>query len=510
MSLQRKNLRMRMETSKGLLMDSENRGLRSETFGASAAQIKKLYYGKVIDSLYPNKGIVEAQEGLFEVKGAIPGQTVSFLVKRRRRSRGEGRLVEILEMSPDEIESKCPHFRICGGCLYQSLDYEKEVSLKRDQIERLFKNVEKNNPGRFSGGWYEGIIKSPLDRHYRGKMEYSFGNMEIGGPLTLGMHTPGHFNDVVTVDGCEIADSDFNIILKKCLEFFKERAVSFRRKATGEGVLRHLVLRKGHRTGEILACLVTTSEAREIGLYEGQPMMDEFLKDLVSLPLSGEIRGILHEINDSPADTVPGTNYKVLYGRDYFYEAMNGLRFKVGMFSFLQTNPLCAELLYDKAVSYAQELFEGDASGIILDLYSGTGTISQIIASRLRDRKVLGVELDGEAVNCARENAIANGISNAEFIAGDVFKTLESLEERAGLIILDPPRDGASAKALNKILSFEVPGFVYVSCKPTSLARDMGQIFEAGYQLSKLCAVDMFPGTANVETVALFRRGTVQ
>ena len=461
----------------------------------------KILVGTVIGSDFPNKGIVESPEGRGVVKGTLPGQTVSFSVKRKRNALLEGKLISVLEKSPLESEVKCPHFGICGGCAYQSLVYEDEVRLKDNQIRSLFENVRKNHDRYFPENWFEEIVRSPFYTHYRGKMEYSFGNMYVDGPLTLGMHTPGHYNDVVTVEHCQIADRDFNVILKEVLHFFEEKQASFRRKATGKGLLRNLVLRKGQNTGEILILLVTTSEPF--------PYRDEFLNRMLSLDLTGKVVGVLHEINDGLADTVNGGPVETLFGRDYYYELIMGLKFRVGVFSFFQTNAKGAELLYGKAASYAMGLLNHKTdlkdSFTLLDLYSGTGTITQIMAKKLGRGEAIGIELDADAVHAAEENARENGITNVSFYAGDVFRVLDSLEFQPDLIMLDPPRDGTSPKALKKILSYAVPGFIYISCKPTSLARDMGTIFESGYRLDRLCAVDMFPGTPNVEVVAAFR-----
>ena len=221
---------------------------------------------------------------------------------------------------------------------------------------------------------------------------------------------------------------------------------------------------------------------------------------IIGLPLEGRIAGILHTCNDSMADVVQSDRTDVLYGNDYFYEELLGLRFQISPFSFFQTNSLGAEVLYDTVRRYI-----GDTKDkVVFDLYSGTGTIAQILASVAKE--VVGVEIVEEAVLAARENARLNGLDHCEFIAGDVLKVVDELKEKPDLIVLDPPRDGIHPKALGKIIDFGVKRMVYVSCKPTSLVRDLAVFKERGYRVERVCAVDMFPATANCEVVALLTR----
>ena len=218
---------------------------------------------------------------------------------------------------------------------------------------------------------------------------------------------------------------------------------------------------------------------------------------LLDLKLEGRIVGILHILNDSLSDVVKSDETKILWGQDYFYEKLLGLEFKITPFSFFQPNTRGAEVLYETVREYI-----GDLHGLtVFDLFSGTGTIAQVLAPVAK--QVVGVEIVEEAVEAARENARRNGISNCKFIAGDVFKVLDELEEKPDVIVLDPPRDGIHPKALPKILSYGVDRIVYISCKMTSLARDLEMIQAAGYQVEKMAAVDQFCETVHVETVAL-------
>lgn len=459
---------------------------------------KKLKKGQILEGLvtqvdFPNKGrvSVDGEEREVIVKNAIQGQKVRFSVNKMRKGKAEGRLIEVLEKSPLEKFSACPHFTICGGCNYQSLPYEEQLKLKENQVKKLLDEVCDDYK-------FEGIKRSPNQFSYRNKMEFSFGDEVKGGPLCLGMHKRGSFHDIVTVNECQIMDEDFRMILKSVLDFFAQRETSFYHKMSHTGFLRHLLVRKGIKSQEILVDLVTSSQ--------GELDSDAFCSMLLSLNLKGKIVGILNTINDSLADVVQSDETKLLYGQDYFYEDILGLKFKITPFSFFQTNSLGAEVLYDTARSYIGDLSnsEGKPDKTVFDLYSGTGTIGQILSKV--SKKVIGVEIVEEAVEAAKLNAELNDLHNCEFLAGDVLKMLDEIKERPDFIVLDPPRDGIHPKALNKIIDYGVDRMVYISCKPTSLARDLVVLQERGYKVEKVCCVDMFPGTVHVESCVLLCR----
>ncbi len=454
----------------------------------------KLMTGRVNELVFPNKGIVETEDGICVVKNTIPGQTVSFFVKKKRNGKYLGALKEILESSPMETAEACPHFRLCGGCSYQTLPIEAEEGLKEEQVKKLIENAAKNFEGGLGEGWFEGMVSSPGEYNYRNKMEFSFGDAVKGGELNLGMHVSGHFNDVVTVDKCNIADADFTEILKAVLELSRREGVTFRNKHTGEGYLRHLLVRKGKNTGQLLIDLVTTSA-------ESAGFIEKFKDCVLNLNgLEGEIAGILNTVNDSPADAIKDEGTRVLYGQDYFYDEILGLKFKVTAFSFFQTNTRGAEKLYSKVREYVGETHVDT----LFDLYCGTGTIAQLMSGSAK--KVYGVELVEEAVSAAKENARLNNIENTVFLAGDVGKILDSLEAVPDMFIVDPPREGVHPKTLSELMGYGVKKFVYISCKISSLARDMEAILSAGYILRQACCVNMFPKTTGIETVALFER----
>lgn len=448
---------------------------------------------------FPNKGIVKIEEERAVVKNAIPGQKVQFVVNKKRGGRCEGRLLSVLEKSPLETgEDVCPHFGICGGCLYQTLPYAEQLKIKEGQVKSLVDAVCPEYE-------FEGIKGSPLEQGYRNKMEFSFGDEVKDGPMALGMHKRGSFYDVVTTGDCRIVHEDFRKLLTATKTYFEERNVTFYKKMQHTGYLRHLLVRRAVKTGEILVDLITTTQTDILsGEYAGEAgeklLLEGWKNALCDLPLEGTFAGILHTRNDTLADAVKDEGTEVLHGRDYFYEELLGLKFRISPFSFFQTNSLGAEVLYEKTREYV-----GETDGkVVFDLYSGTGTIAQILAPVAE--KVVGVEIVEEAVEAAKENARLNGLANCDFIAGDVLKVMDGLTEKPDLIILDPPRDGIHPKAIEKIIHFGVDRMVYVSCKPTSLARDLVILQERGYRVEKVCCVDMFPSTANVETVCSLYR----
>ncbi len=436
----------------------------------------------------------------------------------------------------------CPHFGSCGGCDCQDLTYEEQLMRKEREVFALLFDVVKNE---FC--IYEKAVESPLHNGYRNKMEYTFGNEKKDGPLTLGLHRKKSFFDILPVTECNIVDADFRQILRATTDYFGEREIPFFHRKSHEGYLRHLLVRKAAHTGEILIDLVTTwngkrpqeryGDKRDFPVdrcfvAEEEALLKGYVDVLRALPFDGTLCGILHTRNDSMADMIRDEGTDLLYGREYFFEELLSLRFRITPFSFFQTNSLGAEALYsvvreyvlaagggiacqpsdpDAVLSASEQTVAPTASGQsgsnavrfgnVYDLYSGTGTIAQLLAPVAEH--VTGVEIVEEAVAAARRNAEENGLSNCTFHAGDVLKILDELTELPDLIVLDPPRDGVQAKALSKILQYGVPHIVYVSCKSTSLARDLVPIQEAGYSVERVRCVDMFPFTRHVETVCL-------
>lgn len=444
----------------------------------------EIYEGVVTSYEFPNKGIVNEEDLKITVKNSLPGQKIKYQLLKKRKNAGQGRLIEIEQRSKiEDSDAFCDRYGECGSCIYQTLSYDNQLQLKKDEVKRLIDRV-------CSDYIDDGIKQSPDIYGYRNKMEFTFGDACKGGELTLGLHKRGSFYDIIDASCCKLVHNDYGKILTTVKDYCIENELSYFHRITHIGYLRHLLVRRASVTGELLVDIVTTTQNNHD--------FSELVCRLKALELTGKIVGILHTSNNCVADTITDEHTDILFGQDYFYEEILGLRFKISPFSFFQTNSSGAEVLYETARNYISDCIGGK---VIYDLYSGTGTIAQLLAPVAR--KVIGVEIVEEAVMAARENAKLNGLENCEFIAGDVLTTLETINERPEVIVIDPPRDGVHPKALAAILDYGVDEMVYISCKPTSLARDLILIQEKGYKVERVAMVDMFPWTAHVETVVL-------
>ncbi|SFB16827.1 23S rRNA (uracil(1939)-C(5))-methyltransferase RlmD [Clostridium frigidicarnis] len=421
------------------------------------------------------------------VKGTIPGQKVKIRVSKKKKDYLEGKVCEMLEKAPYEIDAPCPHFGPCGGCSTQFISYDQQLKLKTVEVMELFSNA------MVTMGDFLGIEGSPEVFEYRNKMEFSFGDMERGGELQLGMHRKGSPFSIVSVGSCMLVDEDFRKIFNLTLEYFRETKLPHYRVMAHEGYLRHFIIRKGKNTGEISVNLVTSTQVD----FD----LTEWLEKVKSLELQGTLTSVIHTSNDSLSDAVVPEKVDVLYGRDYIMENILGLDFKISPFSFFQTNSKGAETLY----SIVKE-FMGDSAKnkVVFDLYCGTGTIGQIVAGDAS--KVKGIEIIEEAVVAANENAKLNGLDNCEFIAGDVAKVITELKDKPDIIILDPPRSGVHPKALEYVVKFNAEDLIYVSCNPKTLVNDLKYLTEHGYTVQKTKLKDMFPNTPHVETVVKLQR----
>lgn len=450
--------------------------------------MKKVYLDQEIDIkdiIFPNKGIGEFENKKVYVKNTIPGQRVKVNIKKKKQKL-EGRLLEIIKKADYEIEPECNVFGLCGGCTYQNISYEKELEIKKNNVLRIL-NEENIKDYEFLG-----INKSPNTKEYRNKMEFSFGDTGEKGELSLGMKKRGSYYEVVNASKCKIVSEDIGNVLDCVLQYFKNTDEEFYHRMRKTGTLRHLLVRQAKFTGEMIIGIVTTSELKV--------NLEELKNKLLELSLNGKIIGIMHIINNSIADVIKADEIKILFGRDYFYEEILGLKFKISIFSFFQTNSEGAEVLYNVVRKFANE----KENKVIFDLYCGTGTIAQIVSKNAD--KVYGIELIEEAIESAKENAKINEINNCEFIAGDVYKVVEDLKDKPDLIILDPPREGINPKAIPKIVNFGSERLIYVSCKASSLAKDLKCFIENGYKIEKIELVDMFARTYHVETVVLMSK----
>ncbi|MBD5096881.1 MAG: 23S rRNA (uracil(1939)-C(5))-methyltransferase RlmD [Lachnospiraceae bacterium] len=486
--------------------------------------------GRITCYDFPNKGSLTYEDRKVIIKGALEGQRVRFMITKKKSGMAEGKLLEVLEKSPMENESpECPYFGMCGGCSYQTMSYENQLLLKEKMVRKLIgkyvgdsksdeafdaKEKNENMNGADTEHIWEGIVASPMRYEYRNKMEFTFGDEFKDGPLCLGLHKKGSFHDILQVSNCRIIKKEWGKILDFTLDFFKSRGVPYYHKMRHEGILRNLVVRQSFATGEFLVNLVASTQWEKYG-FDKETVLHEFADGLVMLAdnagFDGNVAGVLYTENDSLGDVVACDKMCVLTGKDYIIEEVMGLEFRISPFSFFQTNTKGCEVLYSKAREYImsgsvmgsrlneESTMNGAKDKVIFDLYSGTGTIAQMMAPVAK--KVIGIEIVEEAVEAAKENAKLNGLDNCEFIAGDVLKAIDLVEDKPDVIILDPPRDGINPKALEKILAFNVNEMVYISCKPTSLARDLEVITNRGYEVTRACAIDEFPGTGHIECV---------
>ena len=383
----------------------------------------------------------------------------------------------------------CKHTGECGGCLYQGTEYAGQVDLKLEEVNAVMEKHHIACPD------FRGLEESPSITAYRNKMEFTFGDMVKGGPMTLGMHKRRSYMSIINTDDCMLIDGDFNLIRDSVLDFCVERGYRHYNKKSHSGLLRNLIIRKGERTGELLVCIVTTSEP---GFDE-----DGFRDRMLALATESRIVGVLRTINDAIADKVTNEELRVLYGRDYYNEEIMGLKFKVHIFAFFQTNISAVERLYREAL----ELIDDVSGKTVFDLYCGTGTITQTLA--LKAKKAVGVEISADAVESARQNAALNGLDNCEFLCGDVLKVLDDLEDKPDVIVLDPPRAGIHYKVLPKLLRYGVDQILYISCNPKTMAPNLEFMQENGYQVVTMKAYDNFPFTKHVECVALMSRVSV-
>lgn len=442
---------------------------------------KQVVQGTIEKTIFPNKGVLYVEDSPVYVGGTFKGQKVSARLFKRKKGTWEGQLLEVLENPSYFVNPSCTYFGQCGGCSAQQLSYEEQVQIKHNQVLELLENAG------IKGFEDKGILKSPEALGYRNKMEFSFGDAEKDGPMTLGMHRKHSTYDILTVDGCQLVDPDFSKILMYVLNYCKDNNLNYYKKLQHVGFMRYLVVRKSKTFGEILINIVTSSQ--------NDFSFQELAEALTHLELDGKVVGVLHTITDTLADAIKPDKVTLLLGKQEIKENILGLHFNISPFSFFQTNTLGAEVLYKNALSLIPDIDDKE----VFDLYCGTGTITQVMATRAK--KVYGIEIVEEAIVKAKENAKLNGLTNCEFIAGDVLKEIDKLKGAPDIIVLDPPRDGIHPKAIQKIINFGAKELLYISCKPTSLARDLPILEEAGYKVETVLCVDMFPQTMHVETI---------
>jgi 23S rRNA (uracil1939-C5)-methyltransferase len=439
-----------------------------------------------IDRLaYGGNGVARLNGFVVFVRRGLPGDTVRARVTKVQRRHAEALATEVVKPSPLRVEAPCAHYPACGGCRFQDLAYETQVEAKHEQVADALQRI-----GGVADPPLEPIVPAEEIFHYRNKLEYSFTQLEDG--PALGFHRAGRWDEVLDIEKCWLTTDLGNAIRNAVRDWARgDRLVAYDQ-SEHTGYLRHLVVREGRNTGQVLVQLVTAAgEKFDTG---------GFVDTLRQFP---EVRSIHWAVNETEAE-VTNLPTQLLWGDEAIEEQLCGLRFRVRPNAFLQTNTKMAERLYEIAREYAA-LTGGET---VYDLYCGIGTIGLVLAGDALT--VWGIEVSEESVACALENAELNGIGNAAFFAGNVGQSLEDLHARSGdpdVVIVDPPRAGLAGKALRRLGEVGAPRVVYVSCNPTTLAADVKRLRDDyGYTLRRARPIDLFPHTPHVESVSLLER----
>ncbi len=438
-----------------------------------------------IDRLaYGGRGVGRADGFVVFVPGTTPGDRVRARPWRVKRGYAEADLVAVEAPSPHRTPPPCPHFGPCGGCVWQHVVYEAQVAAKESIVRESLTHLAgaTDVPVR-------PIITMADPWRYRNKMEFTFHPSGV-----LGLHRRGAFDRITPIESCLLQSHAANGILSAVRAFAAESELSRYAPRERTGLLRQLVIREAAATGEIMAAIVTT--APEV------PALRALAERLIAS--EPRIAGVLHAVNPGVSDGVSFASITVIAGRPYIVDVIDGLRFRIGLETFFQTNTAQAERLVRIVGEFAR-LGGGET---VYDLYCGVGTFSLALARQAA--RVYGVEIAAPAVEAAAENAALNGLANVEFTSGDVRKVLAALAVRTGrpdLVLLDPPRGGAGGRVMRRVIETEAPRVIYVSCNPTTLAPDLKELLAGGYTVRTVQPIDLFPHTYHVECVALLERG---
>ncbi|MEN8776844.1 MAG: 23S rRNA (uracil(1939)-C(5))-methyltransferase RlmD [Polaribacter sp.] len=462
------------------------------------------------DYAFGGKGIarIHSEEGSFVifVPNTLPGQLVKAQIKKSSKKYAEAKLIDVLEPSRDEV--KVPYQDI-PGAPYIQLPINLQHQYKKESTLSLFKKIGKVTNIE---DLFDEFVTSPNVFHYRNKMEYGFSAIGYDriektdkDEFTLGFKRRGVWwmGDNLEKDS-GLFDKQLEDNLKNIRKYCKETGLQPWHGPKREGFFRYFVVRKSFKTDELLCNLVTTSD--DLDKFDLNKFA-AFLKDI----LGDRLAGLLHTINDETGDRTIATSgsLELVYGKDKIVEELLGLNFEISMKSFFQTNPKCAERLYSKVVEYVLEDKTKVDNTVVMDLFCGTGTIGQIVASKSDNAKIVGVDIVASAIADAKKNAKRNNIEGLKFFAADVGKFLiahPEYQNKIKTIILDPARAGIAPKTLQKIINLNADRMVYVSCNPATQARDTELLAAAGYQMKKISLVDQFPHTSHIETVVLFEK----
>lgn len=419
------------------------------------------------------------------VPGAIKGEKVEVRIVKVNKSFAYGKLVMIIEASPARVEPFCESYKYCGGCILQHMSYNRQLEFKAEKVEEALKRI-----GRIENAVVHDTIGMDDAFAYRNKAQFPVGQAD--GLPQIGFYYP-RSHRVVDLPECGIQHEMCNVVMDVMRNVIKENEIPVYDEATCEGVIRHIVVRVGYRTGDVMVVVATNGKS-----LPGREIIVGALKERIT-----GLKSVVQNINDKDTNVILGKENVTLYGTDTIEDYIGEFRFKVSPLSFLQVNPRQTETLYGKALEYAG--LKGHET--VFDLYCGIGTISLFLCRKAY--RVYGVESVPEAVEDARENARINGIENVEFVVGQAERVVSELYGRgikADVVVVDPPRKGCDEELLRTVAEMGVERVVYVSCNPATLARDLGYLQERGYRVVEVQPVDMFPHTGHVETVVLMSR----
>ncbi|HSH00395.1 MAG TPA: 23S rRNA (uracil(1939)-C(5))-methyltransferase RlmD [candidate division Zixibacteria bacterium] len=443
---------------------------------------------EIVDLTHKGQAVAKLESGkvIFLDRG-LPGERARIAINSKSRRYNRGRVLELVELSPDRRDPDCRHFDICGGCAWRDLDYPAQLRFKRKQVIDSLERI-----GKLVDAPVDEIVPAEPLNFYRNKMEFSFNrNPETPAGFNLGLHERGRYSRVFDVHDCLLQSPRSNAIIAWVREFAQRQGLPAYDVQEHTGYLRFLMIREGKRTGELMINLVTTTETLSCAEAFVSECRERF----------PEVTTIVQNMNDRRSNIAYGDREEILYGPGYIHEEILDRRFRVYANSFLQTNSYQTETLYRLALERA-ELRPTDR---LFDLYCGAGTIGICAASQVAE--VVGIELEASAIQAALENAELNGVSNACFLSGGVRETLRERRDElrsADVMIIDPPRAGMHPRAIYHASRFQARRIVYVSCSPPAFARDAALFAEQGYQLRRVIPVDMFPHTVHTELVAVF------
>lgn len=445
-------------------------------------QKNKEYIVDIIDNGYNGEGIAKIDDFTIFVNGAIKGEKCRVLILKVNKAFAFGKVLEVIKQSFNRIEPDCATYKRCGGCSLRHIKYDETLNIKRNIVQNLLnKSLKKQIE-------VKEVIGMAVPFYYRNKLQYPVGKNKKGQSV-MGVFA-NRTHEIIPIRSCLIQNQEAEKVAIEIFNFIKENNIEPYDENTGTGIIRHIIVKIGVKTNELMCIIVVNKEKIEKEIDLIKTITKKF----------PQVKTIIKNINKKNTNVILGDKNIILYGKGYIYDKLGTYTFKITPMSFYQTNPLQTEILYNKAIEFAN-IKESD---ILCDLYCGIGTIG-IFASKMV-KKVYGIEIVKEAIEAANENAELNRVNNIEFIAGDVEEAFKKLIEKKqiqpNIVIVDPPRKGLDDITINKLNEISVNRIVYISCNPATMARDL-KILEEKYEVKEVQPVDMFPYTSHVECVAV-------